>query len=124
MTKSIYDPRLRDELIGYTHAMLTKIHKNTDLDFSQLLQIVLPSKQCEHIIKTKKQISQCNNNAITGTCLCQKHTKNQEEKVEAEYILINNKEYLYHSLTNSLYTYGPNPTFIGTLDESGSIILV
>ena len=124
MTKSIYDPNLRDELLGYTHAMLCKIHKSTNIDFAQLLQITRPSRQCEKMIKNKNRIAQCKHSAIEGSCFCEKHDKDHNDTLQVEYIMINNKEYLYHSLTNRIYSYGADPVLIGTLDASGSIIPV
>jgi len=119
MTKTtIYAPHLREELMGYTHAILTKIHKNTNIDFGQLLEIAMPVQRCEN---RSKEGRKCRNNAITGTCFCKEHSCALDSKLECEYIMINNKEYLYHSLTNRLYSYGADPILIGTLDDSGSI---
>lgn len=122
--ETIYAPQFRDELLSYTHDILVKIHKEMDIDFSELMAVAMPVRRCENKTRLKNKSQRCKSAAVSGSCFCKAHEpEDDDDKLEVEYIMINNKEYLYHSLTNRVYSYGDSPQLIGILDTYGSICL-
>lgn len=99
-----------------------KIHNQTGHDFNELMAIILPKRRCNKKIKNKNVISRCPNEAECGSIFCEKHAAaDEKESIEAEYIIINNKEYLYHSLSNRVFSISNKPEHIGYLEENGVI---
>lgn len=122
---TIYDAALRDELNDYTHNLLMRLHKETGLDFNYLLTIAIPKRKCEQKIRKKNMLVRCNNFVKSGSCFCNEHSSNDKNEADfvGEYIIVNNREYLYHSLTNRVFTFDKSPACIGYLDELGESII-
>lgn len=118
---TIFDESHIDELREYTRNLLALVKQHANVDISKIFESANTcfNDRCEAKVKRNRIITRCKNLCKNGSKYCDEHNMERESKrslKELEFIMIDNKEYLYDSNSKKIYTF-KNRSFVGQYDE-------
>ena len=109
----------------YTVNILKKVQDKYDIPLGELMAILSDGK-CKSRVTSKKtgKQCQCTKAVVHGESYCRRHIPILDDPLELEYIVVQDKPYLYDPATLHVYSYGSKPAIVGKLSDDFSMVLV